>query len=529
MERLRQLKDKTIVRYLFVGGTSFVVEMSCLLLMYHVFKLDITASTSIAYWIGLLLAFGLQKVVAFRDKRSQLHILTWQAFLFGLLTLFNWGFTVFLVGLFPAAYLIFSRPLAQVIFASWNFFLYKHVIFNEAQGNTDWWQRINRHNFAWWSVGLVAGWRVLLEGVNQLAQFVFNGKLPGLINVDRWANWDGGWYFNINNIGYHHAPGVLQQENVAFFPGFPETAGAVAKFLHIGYIPAGLLLNFLLTIALVYMLMRLAMLIAERFGASKYAKRIALLSAVALLAFPSSFFLVAYYAEAMLALGFTGAVYFALRKQFWLAVPFMIMATASKVMGAIAVLTVAVIAFEQWRREKGSLVLLAKWWGITALGLSGLLAYMTYLWMRFGDPVLFYHIQKAWGRNSEGFFATRLLKDFYFHIFDPSHFGGVYGYAINLCYMLTPIALFILVLIIWRKYKIYWPFVLTGLAMALPISTGIPDSLYRYALVAAPLIPFAILWLRNYKPFTTYALIGVSGIAMLGFAAGFLSGKYFSG
>jgi hypothetical protein len=329
-------------------------------------------------------------------------------------------------------------------------------------------------------------------------------------------------------VGYQHTTEVLKQENVAFFPAFPETAGVVAKFLHIGYIPAGLILNFLLTIALVYMVMRLASLLAERFGAGKQQKRIALLSAITLLAFPSSFFLVAYYAEAMLALGFVGAVYFALRRQFWLTVPFMIMATASKVIGVAVVIAVGLIALEEWWRQKGGISLLVKWWAITLLGLSGLLAYMTYLWLRFGDPILFYHIQKAWGRNSETFFATRLIKDYYFHIFDPSHFGGIYGYSINLCYMLTPIILFALVLVIWRKYKTYWPMVLAGLSMALPLSTGIPDGLYRYALAATPIVPFAVLWMRS-QPWVLYALLGLSSSAMFVFAAGFLTGKYFSG
>jgi putative flippase GtrA len=130
VEIIRRLSQHTAVRYVFVGGTSFAVEMSSLLALYYGLHFSLTAATSIAYWIGLLLAFGLQKVVAFRDKRRELHILTWQAALFGVLTLFNWGFTVAFVGLFPAGSIILTRPLAQVIFASWNYFLYKNIIFN---------------------------------------------------------------------------------------------------------------------------------------------------------------------------------------------------------------------------------------------------------------------------------------------------------------------------------------------------------------------------------------------------------------
>jgi hypothetical protein len=37
---------------------------------------------------------------------------------------------------------------------------------------------------------------------------------------------------------------------------------------------------------------------------------------------------------------------------------------------------------------------------------SGLIIYMGYLWVRFGDPVLFYSAQKNWGRQATGPLAT---------------------------------------------------------------------------------------------------------------------------
>ncbi|HSE61252.1 MAG TPA: mannosyltransferase family protein [Candidatus Saccharimonadales bacterium] len=390
------------------------------------------------------------------------------------------------------------------------------------------WRRINQDNFVWWAIGLVSVWRMLLEVVNQTAQVVINHKPIGLENIARWANWDGGWYFNINNVGYHHTPGPLTQENVAFFPGFPETIGLIARALHADYIIVGLALNLFVTALLVYAVMNLASLLAVRYGADKKRRTIALLSALTLLAFPSSYFLVAYYAEAMLVLGFVGAVYFALRGRYWATVPFLIVATASKSTGVIAVITVAIIALEQWWQDK-NMTLLVKKWLITSLGVSGLFAFMTYLWVKFGDPVLFYHAQQAWGRNSPVFFGTRLIKDYYFHLFDPRHFGGMYGYALNVCWMLTPFVLLGVVIIAWRSYKAYWPIVLAGLAMALPLSTGIPDSLHRYALVAVPIVPFAVLWFSKYKPAILYVLLSVSGLAMLLFAAVFLAGNRFSG
>jgi hypothetical protein len=44
-----------------------------------------------------------------------------------------------------------------------------------------------------------------------------------------------------------------------------------------------------------------------------------------------------------------------------------------------------------------------RWRGIyLLLAPGGLLAYMGYLWVRFGDPLLFYSAQESWGRQATG-------------------------------------------------------------------------------------------------------------------------------
>jgi len=48
-----------------------------------------------------------------------------------------------------------------------------------------------------------------------------------------------------------------------------------------------------------------------------------------------------------------------------------------------------------------------RWQGLyLALVPSGLFAYMGYLWVRFGDPFLFYSAQQNWGRRATGPLAT---------------------------------------------------------------------------------------------------------------------------
>ena len=126
-----RIKNKTIYRYILVGGTSYVIELSSLLMIYHVGHTSREVATAIAYWIGLLMAFVLQKLVAFQDYRKEIKDLTKQGFIYGLLTLWNYIFTIVVVGLFSSKYIILSRTLAQAIFSCWNYIIYKKIIFKD--------------------------------------------------------------------------------------------------------------------------------------------------------------------------------------------------------------------------------------------------------------------------------------------------------------------------------------------------------------------------------------------------------------
>ncbi len=131
VELLHKATKNTLVRYVLVGGTSYVIELSSLLALYHFGHMSRTLATAIAYWIGLILAFILQKLVAFQDYRKEAKTLTRQGVIYGILTLWNWGFTIAVVGLFSSKYIILSRTLAQVILTVWNYTIYKRIIFKK--------------------------------------------------------------------------------------------------------------------------------------------------------------------------------------------------------------------------------------------------------------------------------------------------------------------------------------------------------------------------------------------------------------
>jgi putative flippase GtrA len=533
---IKRLKKITVVRYLFVGGSSYTLELSLLLAMVHLVDLSTALATTIAYWFGLCLAFALQKLVAFQDYRRELKILTKQGLLFAILTLWNWLFTVFVVELFPADHLIWSRSAALVIMSAWNYAIYKHFIFKDHTAapsvkslkstkpkNTLWWLRLRNDPLLYWSIGLVTAWRVILEIFNQVT-----GPHAHFIgNLTRWYNWDGGWYLNIIQYGYHNPERIA---NVAFFPGFPQLVALLSRITTIDIFYVGLILNFILTVLAIYLLMKLSQLVAIRWGATKQQQTIALLTAVGFLSYFSTFFLAAFYADALLILGFIGATYFALTNRYWIASIFAIMASLSKITGIIACLIMAIIALEQWLHERTSVILLIKKWLISSVGALGLVGYMTYLWLKFGDPILFYRVESVWGRDHEGFFVTDIAKGYYSYFFDYDHWNGFYHYTHEVLLMTLPFAVLAVGIFCAWVYRTAWPLVLGLCTVLIPLSTGLMESLNRYCLVLVPVLPLLIVWLsRRVRPIFLYILFAFMAVAMLGSLYGFLDGDYFAG
>ncbi|MDR7279487.1 mannosyltransferase family protein [Catenuloplanes atrovinosus] len=113
----------------------------------------------------------------------------------------------------------------------------------------------------------------------------------------------------------------------------------------------------------------------------------------AMAAWPVAFFLgVGYNGSLFIAL-MLGTVYALRRGHWWVAGVLGAFATATRSVGVLLALA---FAYEYLRRHG------FRWrWNVLAAGLmpTGLLAFMGYLWWRFGDPLLFLEAQKPWGRE----------------------------------------------------------------------------------------------------------------------------------
>lgn len=116
-------------RYLVVGVAVYVFELTVIVVAETLGASGVQA-VGLSFWLGLLLSFGLQKVVTFGDRRLHHRIVLPQLVAYSLLVLFNFSFTVaFTALLTPALPAVICRTGTLGITTLWNFYLYKTRIF----------------------------------------------------------------------------------------------------------------------------------------------------------------------------------------------------------------------------------------------------------------------------------------------------------------------------------------------------------------------------------------------------------------
>lgn len=126
----KKFVNHPLVRYIFVGGVSYVIEMLTLGIFFYVFQLTPTVAVAISFWVGFFVSFALQKLLAFRNKSTNKRHLSRQFLIYSGLVAFNYSFTIAFVWLFePILSLFLSRTIALGITTAWNFLIYSKIIF----------------------------------------------------------------------------------------------------------------------------------------------------------------------------------------------------------------------------------------------------------------------------------------------------------------------------------------------------------------------------------------------------------------
>lgn len=199
------------------------------------------------------------------------------------------------------------------------------------------------------------------------------------------SHWDGLWYKQIVTEGYTYAPDSNYQYPVAFFPLYPLLVRSL-MFLGLRYEAAGILVNNFTFLGALFLL--------YQWAAERYSPRVAQWSTAVMAWCPFALFCTVTYTEGLFLLCTTGALYAFERRRYAWAGFWGMLSTATRVPGGVLLPTFFFVA---WREKR-------KWMAYVA-GLAvvlGLLFYMLYCALQFGEPLAFLKIQQSWPKLGWG-------------------------------------------------------------------------------------------------------------------------------
>jgi hypothetical protein len=211
----------------------------------------------------------------------------------------------------------------------------------------------------------------------------------GSMNI--WSHWDGEHYVALALGGYLQPPDNVSP---AFFPLYPLLMRSFAELFG-GPISIEALSLWGPLLSLIFL--PFALYFIYHIALDGWGERVARGSVLALALFPTTFFLNAAYTESLFLALSAGSLWaMRVRKDLLLACVLGGFAAATRNVGIFLVVPLVY----EWIRGGGWEEGDKRWDGVyLALVPSGLLGYMGYLWIRFGDPLLFYSAQEYWNRR----------------------------------------------------------------------------------------------------------------------------------
>ena len=235
-------------------------------------------------------------------------------------------------------------------------------------------------------VSALADWRVAHpKGLHA-------GPAPGLLAP--LVRWDALFYVAISRVGYP-LPRPSLVYDAAFFPLYPACVHALTLALRNTFAAATLFSNACALVASGLLL---------RLGRTRREGRAL---ALLFLCAPGSLFLSAPYSEALFCLLLTLVLCAAAEGRIWLGASAGALLTACRPQGVVASLVLGVEALRSRGRRRWA-------WGLAAvIALAGLAAYAAGCWLRYGDPLYFSHVQRAWGRSVSPLGPLRALFGFH--------------------------------------------------------------------------------------------------------------------
>jgi len=355
---------------------------------------------------------------------------------------------------------------------------------------------INRNSYI---INLFLVWRILLFvflifaiKLLPLQQHFIGGGIERYINnpwLWAWSNFDGENYLSIAQYGFMFV-------GQAFFPLYP----LIIKLFGSGIL-SGLLisnLSFLLALIGLFKLTKL-----------DYSEKIARLSILLLLLFPTSFYFGSVYSESLFLMLVVWS-YYAARKEKWLLTGILgALASATRVIGVVLL---PVLLIELLIKKKK---LEIKHWPLLLIPL-GIICYMIYLGRFSGDSLTFIHSQVSVGeqRSSGLILLPRVFYRYIFKVIPNLNFS--YFPIVFTTFLELGSGLLFLILSVYSFWKLKLSYALfLSIGYLIPTLTGSFSSLPRYVLV---LFPGFILMALGIEKLSRPSRIVVYGILFIGLA-----------
>lgn len=317
-----------------------------------------------------------------------------------------------------------------------------------------------------------------------------------------WANFDGVHYLLIAERGY----GLFQQ---AFFPLYPILIRGLTVLTG-SYFVSGMLISHLALLGTLFIFYSLVKL--------DHGQKIAWLTLVIWLFFPTSFYLGSVYTESLFLFLVLASFYMARRGLWWWSGCLGLLASATRVVGVLLFPVLLIEAYQQSRR-----VNFRKYWPIFLVPL-GLLFYMLYLRQTFGDPLFFLHVQDDFAAGRSGEKLILLYQVFWRYL------KMIMTTRWDLLYLIVWFEFLIGVIFLgWSLLalkKIRFSYALWAiLSYLLPTLTGTFSSLPRYALAIFPVFILGAIFLAQHR-YLRIIYLFVSGSLLLVFTLLFTRGYW---
>lgn len=306
---------------------------------------------------------------------------------------------------------------------------------------------------------------------------------PGWHNlVTAWERFDALWFLRIATAGYVDGDG-----SAVFFPLFPLLIRGLSPILGGHPLAAAFLVSHAAAFG--------SMVALYFLTAGEFEERTARRAVLYLALFPTSFFLLAPYSESLFLLLVLASLWAARRRWWWAAGLAGAVASATRNLGVLLVVPLAVEAVHQWRerRDRRALLLSLLW---SAVAAAGAVAYLVYWRSSAGDFLAPIHQQQNWQRETSFPLATLVRGTV-----EAFRWVGQYPGGYHLLDWLVAVpAVLAAAWVVLRTRPVFGAY--TVISLAAPLSyVFLPRpfmSLPRFLLVVFPILwPWAVLGLRH--------------------------------